>query len=230
MIEILFGTATAVSFAGMERTRKNYIAVGCLTTVLFFLQVICLNAWDIDVTFKLYPLLSHLPITVFIVAYLKRPWLISLTSVLASFLCCQPPRWIGTALGEVFDSVSINHVSYIAAAFLTYCFLRKYAVDISSASDRTFCQFLPAFWRHAGFLLSVRICWIPSLSRHKKNLNHYGRCKKLPHPTGTICVIILLFFRVWHPKETWKISKNICRPCSLTWTPLLLYVFVKTKL
>jgi len=36
MIEILFGTATAVSFAGMERTRKNYIAVGCLTTVLFF--------------------------------------------------------------------------------------------------------------------------------------------------------------------------------------------------
>jgi len=37
-------------------------------------------------------------------------------------------RWIGTALGEVFDSVSINHVSYIAAAFLTYCFLRKYAV------------------------------------------------------------------------------------------------------
>jgi len=128
MIEILFGTATAVSFAGMERTRKNYIAVGCLTTVLFFLQVICLNAWDIDVTFKLYPLLSHLPITVFIVAYLKRPWLISLTSVLASFLCCQPPRWIGTALGEVFDSVSINHVSYIAAAFLTYCFLRKYAV------------------------------------------------------------------------------------------------------
>jgi len=52
MIEILFGTATAVSFAGMERTRKNYIAVGCLTTVLFFLQVICLNAWDIDVTFN----------------------------------------------------------------------------------------------------------------------------------------------------------------------------------
>jgi len=51
--------------------------------------------------------------------------------------------------------------------------------------------------------------------------------QKLPHPTDTICVIILLFFRVWHPKETWKISKNICRPCSLTWTPLLLYVFVK---
>jgi len=56
-------------------------------------------------------------------------------------------------------------------------FPSKICSDISSASDRTFCQFLPAFWRHAGFLLSVRICWIPSLSRHKKNLNHYGRCK-----------------------------------------------------
>jgi len=47
-------------------------------------------------------------------------------------------------------------------------FPSKICSDISSASDRTFCQFLPAFWRHAGFLLSVRICWIPSLSRHKR--------------------------------------------------------------
>ncbi len=127
-IALLFGTAIAVSFSGMARTQKNYIAAGCLTVVLFVLQIISLQTWGMATTIKLYPLLSHIPIAVFIVVYLKRPWLISLTSVFASFLCCQPPRWIGTALGEIFDSVSMDHVGYNVAAFLLYYFLQKYAV------------------------------------------------------------------------------------------------------
>lgn len=45
-----------------------------------------------------------------------------------SFLCCQPPRWIGTVAGTAFDSVSLDHAGFIAAAILMYYFLQKYAV------------------------------------------------------------------------------------------------------
>lgn len=148
---LLFGTAIALSFAGMARTRKNYMAAGCLILVLFVVQVISLQTWGMAATIKLYPLISHLPIAVFIVVYLKRPWLISLTAVFASFLCCQPPRWIGTALGEVLDNVSINHVGYIVSAFLIYYFLQKFAVESvrhlmerSVSSCVLFCA-MPAF-------------------------------------------------------------------------------------
>ena len=127
-IALLFGAVVAVSFAGMSRTRKNYLALGCFTVILFILQIICLRAWGMDMTIKIYPLLSHLPVAVFIVLYLKRPWRISITSMFVSFLCCQPPRWIGTVAGVAFDSVSMNHVGYIATAFLMYYFLQKYAV------------------------------------------------------------------------------------------------------
>lgn len=149
---LLFGTAIALSFAGMARTRKNYMAAGCLILVLFVVQVISLQTWGMAATIKLYPLISHLPIAVFIVVYLKRPWLISLTAVFASFLCCQPPRWIGTALGEVLDNVSINHVGYIVSAFLIYYFLQKFAVESvrhlmerSVSSCVLFCA-MPAFY------------------------------------------------------------------------------------
>ncbi len=137
-IAFLFGSAVAVSFAGMVRTRKNYITFGCFTVFIFTLQLISLSLWGMAVTMKIYPLLAHLPVTVFIIAYLKRPWLISVTSMFASFLCCQPPRWIGSVAGATFDSASINHASYIVAAFMMYYFLQKYVVmSISHLMERS---------------------------------------------------------------------------------------------
>ncbi|MGI6225546.1 MAG: sensor histidine kinase [Peptococcales bacterium] len=128
-IALLFGAAVAVSFAGMARTRKNYLTFGCFIAILFILQIVCLRIWGMNITIKIYPLLSHLPVVVFIALYLKRPWLISLTSMFVSFLCCQPPRWIGTVLGGAFDSASIDHIGYIVTAVLMYFFLQKYVVN-----------------------------------------------------------------------------------------------------
>ncbi|WP_457945227.1 sensor histidine kinase [Caproiciproducens sp. LBM24188] len=125
---LLFGTAVAVRFAGIGRTKKNYLAFGCFTAVLFVLQILSVRFWGMAMTIKIYPLLSHLPVAVFIVVYLKRPWLISIVSVFASFLCCQPPRWIGSVAGGAFHSASINHLSYIAATILMYFYLQKYVV------------------------------------------------------------------------------------------------------
>lgn len=128
LIALLFGSTVAISFAKIPRTRKNYMTLGCFTAILFILQIVCLRIWGMDMTIKIYPLLSHLPIAIFIVLYLKRPWLISVTSMFVSFLCCQPPRWVGTVAGEAFNSASMDHVGYIATAFLMYYFLQKYVV------------------------------------------------------------------------------------------------------
>lgn len=72
-IALLFGAAVAVSFAGIARTQKNDLALGCFTVILFILQIVCLRIWGIDMTIKIYPLLCHLTVTIFIVVYLKRP-------------------------------------------------------------------------------------------------------------------------------------------------------------
>ncbi len=122
----LFGMAVAVSFAGMPSTRKNHLVLWCYTLVVFMIQVLCLFHFGMDTTWKIYPLISHLPIAAFIAFYLKRSWLISVTSMLAAFLCCQPPRWIGSVAGEVFDSVPMNHLGYIVSVLLLYFFLQRY--------------------------------------------------------------------------------------------------------
>ncbi len=126
---LLFGMVVAVSFAGMARTWKNYLAAGCFTVVIFIIQVLCLFRWGMDTTWKIYPLLAHVPITAFIILYLKRSWLISVTSMFTIFLCCQPPRWIGSVAGAIFDSVTMNHLGYIISLFLMYYILEKYVTD-----------------------------------------------------------------------------------------------------
>ena len=127
-IAILFGGAVATSFAGMAPTHKNNIIFGSLTVILFLMQIISLWLWGMNMTIKLYPLLSHLPVAIFIVVYLKRSWLISLTCMFVSFLCCQPPRWIGTLAGVLFNSASMNHIGYIITAFIMYYLLKTYAL------------------------------------------------------------------------------------------------------
>lgn len=129
LIAMFFGATVAVSFAGMPNTRKNYLALVCFISVSFILQIVCLGTWGMAVTLKIYPLLSHLPVVLFIVLYLKRSWLVSLTSMFISYLCCQPPRWIGAVAGDAFKSVSMDHIGYIVTAFLMYYLLQKYVVN-----------------------------------------------------------------------------------------------------
>ncbi len=126
---LLFGVAVSVSLAGMKGTRKNYLAFSCFIMVFFILQASRILLFGMDFTIKIYPLLSHIPVFFYITAYLKRSWLISITCVLVSYLCCQPPRWIGAVAGQIFNSASADHAGYILAALLMFSILKKYVVD-----------------------------------------------------------------------------------------------------
>ncbi|MDF3004204.1 MAG: hypothetical protein K0S22_676 [Oscillospiraceae bacterium] len=191
-IALLFGVAVAISFSGMARTRKNHLALGCFIAILFILQILCLRIWGMDITIKIYPLLSHLPVAVFIALYLKRSWLISLTSMFVSFLCCQPPRWIGTVTGEVFDRAYMDHVGYIVAALLMYYFLQKYAVTsvrhLMQRSVKSCLMFgaMPAFYYLFDYATTVYTDFMYSGAR--------AAVQFLPFVTSAFYFVFVLFY------------------------------------
>lgn len=127
---LLFGVVLSVCFAGIERTRKNNIAVACSCVILLVTQTVCWWFLGIELTSKLYPLIIHLPVFLFLTLFMKRPWLISAVSVLTAYLCCQVPRWIGIIFGAVFGSSVVDHISYIAAVFVSYYLFRKYVAGV----------------------------------------------------------------------------------------------------
>ena len=124
---LLFGVAVSVLFTGIELTRKNRLIIGFLCAIFLFVQFACWWLFGLDLTSKLYPLITHLPLIFIFSLYYKRPWLISTISVLSGYLCCQVPRWVGILAGAVFGSRLADHVFYIGAVFVSYYFLKRYA-------------------------------------------------------------------------------------------------------
>jgi hypothetical protein len=126
---LIFGMAVSVLFAGIAPTQKNRLSLGFLCAFFLFIQSACWWFWGLDWTFKLYPLITHLPLIVILSLYYKRPWLISAVSVLAGYLCCQAPRWVGFLAGAAFGSRLADHLFYMGAVFLSYYFLKRYVAE-----------------------------------------------------------------------------------------------------
>ncbi len=123
---LLFGIAVTVHFAGIEPTRKNRLTLGWVCVVFLCVQSACWRVFGLDITSKLYPLIIHLPLAVIFSLYYKRPWTISVVSVLSGYLCCQAPRWVGYLAGAALKSRLADHIFYIAAVFVAYYFIKKY--------------------------------------------------------------------------------------------------------
>lgn len=126
---LIFGAVLSICFAGMKPTRKNRVAAGACIFVLLLVQFCSWRLFGLDFTSKLYPLIIHLPMILFLAIFLKHPWLISTVSVLTAYLCCQVPRWVSSIGGAIFGSELGEHIVYIIAIFLAYYLFRKYVAD-----------------------------------------------------------------------------------------------------
>lgn len=123
---LIFGVAVSVLFAGIKFTHKSNLVIASACVILLIAQSACWWFLGIDMTSKLYPLIIHVPMILLLSLYFKRPWLMSIVSVLFGYLCCQAPRWVGFLAGAAFGTRLADHIFYIAAVFLAFYFLKRY--------------------------------------------------------------------------------------------------------
>lgn len=123
---LFFGFAVTLLFAGAEITRKNKNIAFLFCLLLLSVQATLWWFFGLDITSKLYPLITHVPAALMLTLYFGRPWLISIVSILSGYLCCQAPRWIGFLASAIFGSRRADHIFYIATGFLAYFFLQRY--------------------------------------------------------------------------------------------------------
>lgn len=123
---LIFGLAISLLFSGISFTKEKRAHFVFLFAFFLFIQTSCYWLFGLGLTSKLYPLIIHLPLVFIFALYYKRPWLISIVSVLSGYLCCQAPRWIGFLAGAAFNSQLADHIFYIIAVFFAYHFFKHY--------------------------------------------------------------------------------------------------------
>ena len=129
---LLFGIALSVCFSGVEQNRKNIVTTACFFLCALLIQIISLQLFGLERTKELYPLIVHLPLVVFLTVLLKRSWLVSLSSVLSAYLCCQIPKWVGLTGEMIFQTQFAYYLSYIPAIALCYFLLQKHVATPAS--------------------------------------------------------------------------------------------------
>lgn len=126
VIVLVFGVAVSLLFAGVQTTRAGKLAVALFFSLVLFIQILCWRMFGLNTTMQLYPFITHFPSMAFLIFYFKRPWPISISSVLTTYLCCQIPRWIGSIMASLTDIRLADHIGYFAAMCVVYYYLKKY--------------------------------------------------------------------------------------------------------
>lgn len=126
---LIFGTAVSILFAGVQNSRTSKLATAIFYTAILFIQILSWQMWGLQTTMQLYPFITHLPSMLFLSLYFKRPWSISISSVLTAYLCCQIPRWMGSVVTAVLSSRLADHIGYFAAVCVVYYLLKRYIAD-----------------------------------------------------------------------------------------------------
>lgn len=125
-VVLIFGIAVSLKFGGVCFTRRNLLFAALFSAAELVLQSVCYLYIGVGVTTKLYPLIVHLPLLIFMMTVMGKPFSLSAVSILSSYLCCQIPRWLASA-GFLFDrNYPLYNVVYLAAAILTYVFISQY--------------------------------------------------------------------------------------------------------
>jgi len=125
---LLYGTFLTVGFAGGCDSDKERRDVALFCVIILAVQTLCFFLFGFETTRQLYPLLTHIPLFLLLVARLKRRWGIALVSVLTAYFCCQLPRWIGTLTLYIFGTSLAYEVGYVLSLAPLLYVLRRYFV------------------------------------------------------------------------------------------------------
>lgn len=130
-----FGIILSAAFCDIFWTKQKCLIMTGSMAAVFIIQGIIYFFIDVDLVEYLYPLITHLPLTV-VLCVLKRKWLWPFASVLTAYLCCQLRRWLALLVTALFagDAAMQNLTELILTLPILLILLRFIAPSVRSVA------------------------------------------------------------------------------------------------
>ena len=123
---LAFGISLSVAFSGVQLTKRNlYISLGFFLLCGIF-QMLAVLLTSADVVRKLYPLIAHLPVVLWLHFVYRKSFETAMAATFTSYLLCQPAKWIGVLVHQLTNSHIAEFFAREICLFLV-CYLFFYS-------------------------------------------------------------------------------------------------------
>ncbi|MCI7323234.1 MAG: GHKL domain-containing protein [Lachnospiraceae bacterium] len=106
--------------------KKNIGTLLFLSTALIGLQAIIYATLGLDVTQKLYPLISHLPLILLLVFRYKKKLLSCIYAITSAYLCCQLSKWAGIMAMSITGRKWVFYAAQLVSTLLLFFLILQY--------------------------------------------------------------------------------------------------------
>lgn len=158
---LIYGSLLSVDISVGKCDKKEKLLAVAITAALLLADGVVYFTAGMEATEQYYPFITHIPLILALFLILKRPFLISIASVLIAYLCCQIPNWFGLLAESFSSSAVVSELCYTAAIFVSFALLHRFIVKPANealhASKGTlfFLAILPAIYYVFDYLTTV---------------------------------------------------------------------------
>ena len=110
----------------VSRQQKYLLTLLCLLFLL--VQGLGLVLLGERAVKQLYPLVTHVPLVLILILFMKKSVGVAIVSTCTAYLCCQPPRWGRIAVEALTQSTLAAELVYILLMPVMYYLLRRFFV------------------------------------------------------------------------------------------------------
>lgn len=158
---LAFGFVLTAAFANIRFTGENVLLFLCLYIISGGLQLITMFIASEEVVWKVYPLITHLPLILFLHLTYHKSVATSVTATFTAYLFCIPPKWFGILIGEITGSAEAELIArilfMIPIAYIALAQMSSYFAEIFSKDARSVCifGFVPIVYYFFDYITSV---------------------------------------------------------------------------
>ena len=138
---LLFGILLSFAFAGIRFTKKNIVLFTTLFVLCGLLQIAAYVTYGEIIVWKIYPLITHLPIILLLCLYYRKRILTAFVAVCSAYLFCQIPNWLGLLVESLTSNDSLSQITRIitmlAVGLIVVFQLAHYLSDIFHKDNRS---------------------------------------------------------------------------------------------
>lgn len=135
---LVFGIVLSFAFCGVRLYKKRNVIIMIGTFILCgILQMAFLYLLGEDPVWKIYPVITHLPLLLIICIFYRKRLITAIAAVASAYLCCQPAKWTGELTLALTENTAIKELVQIITILVFGFFVLRY---MSSSLAEIFCK------------------------------------------------------------------------------------------